>query len=858
MALLAGLLLRPKSPGLGPEAAPNTATERGAFVPVVLGRRRVGAVVLWVGDRRTVNEDIPGAGGGGGFFGSIFGGGTPQQRIYYEKGIHALCIGPASRLLAIYVNGVLVPGSTGINNIDSPSGTSFTFAKFGTMRIYWGTLTHPAGDALLPQKLGIASNGPYIMRVEWDEYRLGTNARWPTIEYVIEVQCTQGTLVVNNPIIPVSNINPASAFLQLTTAKYPHGAGMLNDWIDFQSVEDFGDLAFTEGVGMNIIVKDGKTVEAVVGDIISDMSCVLPECKGVISVYPIRQITSSVATLDNDLIQPPIEEIQKQHIAILGDALVYEYTDREHGYRTGTIDVDDDSIAAARNQRRTKKISMKTITDRDVASIVAARRQIEDLDTATGIKIKGLRGLRAALPGQPFDLPGIGRVRMLAYKLLWNDPTVEIELLKDPFDQAPIPFDDPAIPGGTITDVLAPDLRFDVFEMPYLVNPGLNSLGIFRHRANKSMFFSLIHISADGINFEQSGSQNIACAGGLLKNDFAPITRMPVMEKGPIILIDDNGDEDLPANLSANPTDWIRGSQFMMIGRDQKAELFFVREWVEIVPDTEWQPLGLVRARFNMGLASPRFFEESMYRRFLEGDPCYIIRTTDVTINTGGLIVTGGANFVKSQPGNLEGTVPLGIVGSDFLDQQSLPLITPPLAWYVCGGSHAAPPGRGRKDGVYANGFLILPDSSGIFEDIVFEFLPTAKVNGAGMQGAGQAVEISPVEGDFLIEMYSGPTANTNFDELLLSGSRQVPMSSLLQSDGTYVYVYTRADLDADYFQATIFPNIPSDRLDDTSHWKFLLYHVDGTRSVPVELRPHAWEDGTTDNEDWFPLIRPF
>lgn len=851
LALLAGLLLRPKGTGLGPEAAPNTATERGAFVPVVIGIRRVGPVVLWVGDRRTAEEDVPNGGKGG-----LFGGDTPTQRIYYEKGVHALAIGPASRLLGIYVDGVLIPNSTGIDNIDSPSGTSFTFPTYGTMRIYWGTLTHPAGPALLPQILGIASNGPYIMRVEWDEYRLGTSARWPTIEYVVEVQCIQGTLVVNNPIVPINNTNPASAFLQLFTAKYPHGGGMFDDWLDFQSVEDFGDLAFTEGVGVNMVLKDGKTVEAAIGDIISDMSCVLPECKGVISIYPIREITTAVEVLDNDLIQPPIEEIQKQHLSILGDALVYEYTDREHGYRTGTIDVDDDSIGALRNQRKTKKISMKTITSRDVASIVAARRQIEDLDTATGIKLKGLRGLRAALPGQPFDLPGIGRVRMLSYKLRWSDPTVELELLKDPFDQAPIPFDDPSIPGGTVTDVLAPDLRFDVFELPFLTSPGINALAIFRHRANKSIFFSLIHVSADGINYEPSGSQSTSCAGGLLKADFAPITRMPIIEDGPIILIDDNGDEDLPVNLSAVPSDWIRGAQYMVIGRDQSAEVFYVREWVEVVADTEWQAKGLVRARFNKGLASPRFYDESMYRRFLEGEPCYIIKFSDISLNTGGLIVTGGANFVKSQPGNLEGAVPLGVVVADDLDQQSLSLITPPLAWYVCGGSHAAPPGRGRKDGVYSAALLILTvPPGGVSEDIVFEFIPTAKGNGAGMQGAGQAVEIAPVEGDFIIEMYSGPTNGTPFDELELSGTRTATMTSLLQTDGTYVYVYSRADLEADYFLSFLDDGFPSDRLEDSGHWKFLLYHFDGTLSPPVELRPHEWENN---DSEWFPLVDIF
>jgi len=296
-----------------------------------------------------------------------------------------------------------------------------------------------------------------------------------------------------------------------------------------------------------------------------------------------------------------------------------------------------------------------------------------------------------------------------------------------------------------------------------------------------------------------------------------------------------------------------------VIGRNQDAEVFYVREWVEVVPDTEWRPKGLVRARFNKGLASPRFFDESMYRKFLEGEPCYIIRLSDISIQSGGLIVTGGANFVKSQPGNLEGTIPLGQVAPDNLKQLSLSQITPPLAWYVCGGSHAAPPGKGRKDGVYAADNLVLPDSTFLLEDIVFEFLPTAKGQGAGMQGAGQAVVIAPVAGDFIIEMYSGPTDGTTFDLLELSGTRQETMASLYDPlTGTYRYVYTRANLNTDFFAADLSLSFPSDRLEDISHWKFLLYHFDGTLSPPVELRPHAWEDGTTDNEDWFPLIRPF
>lgn len=863
LALLSALLFRPKNPGLGPEAAPNTATERGAFVPLVIGQRRVGAVVLWVGDRLVREEEIPGAGGGGGIFGSLFGGGAPKQRIYYEKSIHALCVGPATEIRSIYVDGELLENSTAINNIDFPSGTSITFGKH-TARIYWGTLTHPSTDALLPQKLGIASNGPYVMRVEWDFFRLGTQARWPNIEYVIRVNCTDSDAIVNQPNIGIGNINPASAFLQLFTAKFPHGGGMPSDWLDYQSVTDFGDLAETEGVGMNMISRNGDSAEKAIGDIMADMSVVIPECNGVLSLYPIRQITDPVQVLDNDITQPPIEEIEKLHISPLGDALIYEYTDREHGYTNATIDVDDDSMAAVRNQRKTKKIPMKTITDREVASIVAARRQVEDLNTATGIKLKGLRGLRTALPGQAFDLPGIGRVRLISYKPLWNDPTVEMDLLIDPFDQAPIAFVDPSIPGGQIDDVLGPDIRFDAYELPYIALPGQNGLILFRHRVNQSIFFSLVHVSPDGTNYTLIDSQNTPSAGGVLESDFNPVIHMPMIEEGPVILIDDNGDETLPINLSAATSDWISGSQIMMIGRDARAELFYVREWEVVIPDVSYRPKGLVRARFNMGVATPRYYDESMYRNFFAGEACYIISSFDVRTLTGGIITTGGVTAVKSQPGNLRGTMNLASIAPDTLIQQSLGVTTPPLAWFVCGGDfHPDGPltTRGRRDLTYEARFIQIELGQQIEEGIVFEFAPSTKGNGAGLQGAGQAVEPVPITGTFIIEMWSGPGQSTEFKDLELSGFRTAEMTSLLVLDaqgastGVYAFHYTRQMLIDDFFgDASDLRTLqPSDRNEDLAHWKFLLYHLDGTLSPSVELRPHAIEINAN---EWIPLAQ--
>ena len=117
MALLARLLYKPRDTKVLHDSKPNTATQRGAFIPLVIGTRRVGAIIGYVGRRYTTKEEIPGGGKG-------LGGDAPEQTIYWESAVHYLCVGPGNFLRGIWVDGKLIPGSKNIDSLTHPSGTA--------------------------------------------------------------------------------------------------------------------------------------------------------------------------------------------------------------------------------------------------------------------------------------------------------------------------------------------------------------------------------------------------------------------------------------------------------------------------------------------------------------------------------------------------------------------------------------------------------------------------------------------------------------------------------------------------------------------------------------------------------------
>lgn len=179
LSLLAGYLLQRKQKNLTKDDKPTTIATRGAYIPYVLGLRRVGPVFTWAGDRFTRREKVEGGKGG------LFGG--PKQQVYYERGWHVLCLGPAKKLKAIISHGK--PIFVGpITRESHPSGSRIDLGKEGAFEIYWGESTQPTNTDLgVGSRVGITSRWSFCCYVFWDSKRLGPQPAWPLLDYVLEV-----------------------------------------------------------------------------------------------------------------------------------------------------------------------------------------------------------------------------------------------------------------------------------------------------------------------------------------------------------------------------------------------------------------------------------------------------------------------------------------------------------------------------------------------------------------------------------------------------------------------------------------------------------------------------------------------
>lgn len=185
LAVASGIMLAQQGKqDLASDDKPTTVATRGSYIPLVLGRRRIGAVFAWAGNRAVLQE----RGGGGGKGGAFGGGDAPTQTIYYESGWHLLCVGPAFRLHRIWQSGkVLWEGP--IDQITTPSGSRIDLGLEGGFLIYWGEENQPINSLLSsPQRIGVNSRWPNVCYILWEQKRLGPAVTWPLIDYEIEVR----------------------------------------------------------------------------------------------------------------------------------------------------------------------------------------------------------------------------------------------------------------------------------------------------------------------------------------------------------------------------------------------------------------------------------------------------------------------------------------------------------------------------------------------------------------------------------------------------------------------------------------------------------------------------------------------
>lgn len=193
-------LLSKKKPKVAAlDDAITTSATQGAYIPLVIGRQRVGPVVIFVedltaGDGASSQELDGPRQAGQGEAGGKGGGGSPSNPSYVEMSLHAICVGPATELRAIYQNNELLwEGS--LNPVNDPSGvTSYPVTEpDGTQsffKVYWG-FDDDAQIAELGNSVnhGIATNYSHSVKILWTSKRLGGTRQWPRLEYEIVCPC---------------------------------------------------------------------------------------------------------------------------------------------------------------------------------------------------------------------------------------------------------------------------------------------------------------------------------------------------------------------------------------------------------------------------------------------------------------------------------------------------------------------------------------------------------------------------------------------------------------------------------------------------------------------------------------------
>lgn len=581
LSLLAGALLKPKKTDSGPtqedDTSPSTAT-RGAFVPIVLGTRRVGPVICWVNRGKAVRIN-----NGGG-----------DQYLYRGNAFHVLTIGPGRRFIDIRQdNTVIYKPETPLTPATHPSGTIITIPKRRDgnydeqFAIYWGEVDQPvnhrlAGKTSFPAR----SRWPHIMYVEWIIKDLGYTRRWPDLQYTITAGCASSLLSgAGDYELDDSTsvgVNAAHALFQLCTGPFPHGAGMPLDWIDTTTLAAVGQLVTTEHLPANIIISDGDSLDTAIDGFNADIGMMTPTNEGRIVWMPMRDPTGSVPSIDDDVVAPDRPELNFDNDVIPVDRPMFTFNDEKRGYREMDINLPNDGGSNAYTSPRTKKLPIYMATHSSPANKIANRRSQEELGIQTDSSLSVLRGARRIVPGQPFDFDGV-RYIAKANTPDGESPTNKIVATVDSYnlpvvadEQTPEAPDEPSERSSI-------DLGFTFFEIPSRESgTSQPTIIVFRARANQGILSAGIWLSQDNVSYIKKNKQQSAAASGLLTsaitgNDGDEIS------SGPTFQPETEDAALVPIDLTGDDAGYESGEQLCAIDN----EIFYIRK-ISPVAETAW------------------------------------------------------------------------------------------------------------------------------------------------------------------------------------------------------------------------------------------------------------------------------
>lgn len=650
---LGSLLSSKKQPVNSFKDQPPQLASRGAWIPRLFGTRRVGAVITWVGKRFTKKASS----GGGGSFGGLLGGGS-SGLIYYESGMHVICVGPAYQLYEIRKNNGIIWRSTTCTRLTTPSGTTLTTNDGEDFQIFWGEEMQPINTYPTIQytqtgtstKINIHSRWPRHCYIIHHSVKLGGSPSWPTFDYTImsKPESSPDPLVDSSPYMVETSgsvhnngANPAHVLWELLTSPYPHGAGLIAGDVDKASFESVGVLLDAEQYPMNILVENGDQMQNVVGDILKEAQLFMVQVGGKITLYAMRPVPdgTTLPEIVPDINVDPYPEETKQHGALMTDMPVFTFSNRNIAFQNDTVPLANDARSRRGNLRRqTTEIQLYGITDQSTAYLVAKRRMFEFTSNVQAYNLASTRNTRDPTfhPGKPFIVTGVGQMRLINKQLADTSSKVQISAIFDYYSLGNNiylpPVDDDsaaAVPIPVLTP--ATDIVFKPFNVPSALGGGSGSFMVPRIRANTDTTRAAIWVcSTSGGVYNLLGSQSVGCTGGLLTNAMTALDADGLSKAFDI----EGPDIDNVVDLTGNDDAYFAGAQLALCGD----ELMLIRA-LSAVTSTNYTADDILRGAFGTTKANHAI-----------GDVILIFQLADMTLLRTPLLASAVTLYVKSVP----------------------------------------------------------------------------------------------------------------------------------------------------------------------------------------------------------------
>ena len=446
-ALLLGLLT-PDSPAPGP----TQVTERGGYIPLLIGKHRVGSSILWRGNRSTVDIDIDDIGNVG-FTAqnAAKGGGDDDVTGVLEEGMVGLCIGCATVIEQIYLNGAPalstpISQDTGQGNGFAVNYLSADKANGTFLRPYYGSIS--GYDVNLPSYQRLIGNmgldtervpvWPNLTFLHFDKCYLGTQSpRWPRIEadvIVMPQEVDDLTFELHHAQLRqgIGGVNPAYCLYVLLTSESPYGVGIDKDLIDKTSLNTIGTKLAQEEIWININTGNGRTVEEMVQEILNDCGIVMSEVQGILTFSTRREGDTSV-TVNEDSLSPPVEKIEILATKFNPTCVEFRFKDSAINFQQNTVTIENDGPELATGTKKNRTQTLTNVTTLDVAQQISQRRGQEFMSLSQAIEVSLARDAREIRPGENITVSGYGTIRVSKVTYDYNSPNVKVNGYKDPW-----------------------------------------------------------------------------------------------------------------------------------------------------------------------------------------------------------------------------------------------------------------------------------------------------------------------------------------------------------------------------------------------------------------------------------------